>query len=173
MGFLDFLNGNKSKTITFTTLPKNIEELKAMPQAALTDEYEAAALVVAALCRYEENIEDSLEMINFLKGPSPLSTMDVQFLRDRLGGKTYKPRSFFSGATPQNGYKPSAPFTITVTSNPHSYVETLATLYIKSGGADNARPISLRKKPSTGQWFVTQFGFLADIRVPVSEDPWA
>ena len=47
MGFLDFLNGNKSKTITFTTLPKNIEELKAMPQAALTDEYEAAALVVA------------------------------------------------------------------------------------------------------------------------------
>ena len=53
MGFLDFLNGNKSKTITFTTLPKNIEELKAMPQAALTDEYEAAALVVAALCRYD------------------------------------------------------------------------------------------------------------------------
>ena len=138
MGFLDFLNGNKSKTITFTTLPKNIEELKAMPQAALTDEYETAALVVAALCRYEENIEDSLEMINFLKGPSP-----------------------------------SAPFTITVTSNPHSYVETLATLYIKSGGADSGRPISLRKKPSTGQWFVTQFGFLADIRVPVSEDPWA
>ena len=61
MGFLDFLNGNKSKTITFTTLPKNIEELKAMPQAALTDEYEAAALVVAALCRYEENIPQRSE----------------------------------------------------------------------------------------------------------------
>ena len=146
MGFLDFLNGNKSKTITFATLPKNIEELKAMPQAALTDEFEAAALVVAALCRYEESVDDALEMINYLKGPSPVSTMDVQFLRDRLVGKTYKPRS---------------------------YVETLATLYIKSGGADSPRPISMRKKPSTGQWFVTQFGFLADIRVPVSEDPWA
>ena len=48
MGFLDFLNGNKSKTITFSTLPKNIDELKAMPQAGLTDEFEVAALVVAA-----------------------------------------------------------------------------------------------------------------------------
>ncbi|RRD02682.1 DUF6935 domain-containing protein [Prevotella sp. OH937_COT-195] len=173
MGFLDFLSGNKSKDITFRTLPKNIDELKVMPQAGLTDEFEVAALVVAALCRYEESIEDSLEMLNFLKGPSPLCNMDVQFLRDRLYGKTYKTRSFLAGATPNNGYTPSVPFTVKVSSNPHSYVETLATLYLHSGGADSPRPISLRKKPSTGQWFVTQFSFLADIRLPVEENPWA
>ncbi|MDD7319065.1 MAG: hypothetical protein SOZ80_05900 [Prevotella sp.] len=173
MGLLDFLNGNKSKTITFSTLPKNIDELKAMPQAGLTDEFEAAALVVAALCRYEESIDDALEMLNYLKGPNPINNMDVQFLRDRLGGKTYKTRSFLAGATPNNGYKPSVPFSVTVTSTPNSYVDTLATMYLHSGGADSMRPITMRKKPSTGQWFVTQFGFLADIRVPVAEDPWA
>ena len=173
MGFLDFLNGNKSKTITFSTLPKNIDELKAMPQAGLTDEFEVAALVVAALCRYEESIEDSLEMLNYLMGPTPMTNIEVQFLRDRLGGKTYKPRSFFAGATPNNGYIPSVPYTIKVSTNPYSYVDTSAKIFLYSGGADSPRPVCLRKKPSTGPWFVTQFSFLSDIRVPVSEDPWA
>ena len=34
-------------------------------------------------------------------------------------------------------------------------------------------PIKLRKKPSTGQWFLNDIQCLADIRVPVEEDPWA
>lgn len=173
MGFLDFLSGNKSKDIVLQTLPKNINELKAMPQSRLNDEFEVAALVVAALCRYEESIEDSLEMLNFLKGPNPINNYDVQFLRDRLCGKTYKTRSFLADATPENGYTPSFPLTIKVSTNPNSYVDTLATLYLHSGGADSPRPISLRKKPSTGQWFVTQFSFLSDIRLPVAENPWA
>ena len=42
-----------------------------------------------------------------------------------------------------------------------------------SGGADNPRPIKLRKKPSTGQWFLNDIQCLSDIRVPVAEDPWA
>ncbi len=173
MGFLDFLSGNKSKDIVLQTLPKNINELKAMPQSRLNDEFEVAALVVAALCRYEESMEDSLEMLNFLKGPNPINNSDVQFLRDRLCGKTYKTRSFIAGATPENGYTPSFPLTIKVSTNPYSYVDTMATLYLHSGGADSPRPISLRKKPSTGQWFVTQFSFLSDIRLPVAENPWA
>ena len=65
------------------------------------------ALTIVALCRYEENPDDAIEMLNFLKGP------------------------------------------------------------------ENPRPIKFRKKPSTGQWFLNDIQCLDDIRVPVSEDPWA
>ena len=35
------------------------------------------------------------------------------------------------------------------------------------------RAIRLRKKPSTGQWFLIEIQCLSDIRVPVETDPWA
>lgn len=82
-----------SKTITFSSLPQNCAELKALPQAKLTDPFEVAALVVAVLCRYEQSVDDCIEMLNLLKGPQPLSNYDKQFLKDRLVGKYYVPRS--------------------------------------------------------------------------------
>lgn len=113
-------------------------------------------------------------MLDFLKGPEPVSPFEKQFIRDRLVGKEYKVLSFFAGTSPENGYKPSMPYTITVSENPYSYAqENWATLYVKSSGADSERPIKLRKKPSTGQWFINDIQCLADIKVPVSEDPWA
>ena len=42
-----------------------------------------------------------------------------------------------------------------------------------AGTACNMRSIKLRKKPSTGQWFLNDIQCLSDIRVPASEDPWA
>lgn len=50
--------------------------------------------------------------------------------------------------------------------------ENWATLYVTSCGADNPRPIKLRKKPSTGQWILNDIQCLSDIRIPVEEDPW-
>ena len=88
--------------------------------------------------------------------------------------KCYKPFSFFNGATPENGYKPTTPYTIAIYENPYSFDnENWATLWVKSGGGDNMRSIKLRKKPSTGQWFLNEIQCLSDIRVPASEDPWA
>ena len=113
-------------------------------------------------------------MLNFLKGPAEVSTYEKGFIKERLNGKFYKTFSFFDGATPENGYKPNTPYVIKVSENPYSFSEeNWATLYITSGGADNPRPIKLRKKPSTGQWFLNDIQCLADIRVPVEEDPWA
>jgi len=160
-------------TFVFDALPKNVDELKALPEAAMTTPFMTAALTVAALCAYGENTAACIDMLNELRGPSPMSPHDVQFLRERLVGKTYKPFSFFAGATPKNGYVPNIPYQTTVSDNPYSYPqEGHATLYIQSGGADSARPISLRLKPSTGQWFMTQQSLLSDIRVPEAEDPW-
>lgn len=43
-----------------------------------------------------------------------MTPYDSQFLRDRLRGKEYLPLAYFDGATPQNGYRPTAPYTLTV-----------------------------------------------------------
>ena len=166
--------GNKAESFTFAALPKDLAALKALPEAALDSPYKTAALAVAALCRYGEDREAVYEMLNFLKGPEPLSNLEKQFLSDRLADKPYKPFSFFAGAAPENGYVPAAPYRITVSSNPYSFeAENWATLYVQSGGADALRPIKLRKKPSAGQWFLNELQCLSDIRVPTAEDPWA
>ena len=165
---------NRSESFTFTALPTNVTELQTLPEASLDSAFKTTALTIVALCRYEQNPDEAIEMLNFLKGPAEVSTYEKQFIRERLTGKMYKARSFFAGATPQNSYTPTVPYTITVSETPYSFDEdNWATLYVTSGGADNPRPIKLRKKPSTGQWFLNDIQCLADIRIPAEEDPWA
>ena len=165
---------NRSETFTFATLPNNVEELQNLPETSLDSAFKTTALTIVALCRYEENPDEAIAMLNFLKGPAEVSTYEKQFIRERLEGKMYKTRSFFAGATPQNDYTPNKPYTITVNETPYSFdEENWATLYVTSGGADNPRPIKLRKKPSTGQWFLNEIQCLADIRLPNAEDKWA
>ena len=165
---------NYSESFTFVTLPSNVTEMQNLPEASLDSAFKTTALTIVALCRYEQSPDEAIEMLNFLKGPAEVSTYEKQFIKERLTDKMYKVRSFFAGATPQNNYAPAQPYTITVSETPYSFDEdNWATLYVTSGGSDNPRPIKLRKKPSTGQWFLNDIQCLADIRVPVEEDPWA
>ena len=165
---------NHSETFSFPALPMSLDDLKALPEASLDSAFKTTALTVLALCRYETDPSAALEMLDFLKGPEQVSTYEKQFIAERLKGKGYKARSFLAGATPENGYQPTTPYTITVSENPYSFDnENWATLYVTSSGADDPRPIKLRKKPSTGQWFLNDIQCLSDIRVPVAEDPWA
>ena len=57
--------------ITLNSLPKTLDELKAMPQAALTVPEEVAALTVAALALYPESPAEAEKMLDFLRGPRP------------------------------------------------------------------------------------------------------
>lgn len=166
--------GSKSKTFTFASLPENVDQLKALPEATLTDPYAVAALSVLAVRNFAKDRAASTEMLNFLSGPEPMSKMSLQAISDRfMDGKDYKVRSFFEGATPANNYTPAQPYRIKATSNPYSFQnENWATMYLTSGGADNPRPVRLRKKPSTGQWFLVEIQYLGDIRVPAAEDKW-
>ena len=165
---------NHTESFSFEALPNNLSELQALPEATLDTAFKTAALTVAVLCRYEQDPDAVIEMLNFLKGPADVSTYEKGFIKERLDGKFYKTLAFFEGATPQNGYKPNQPYTIKVIENPYSFdTENWATLWVKSGGADNPAPIKLRKKPSTGQWFLNEIQILSDIRVPVAEDEWA
>lgn len=164
----------QKETFTFAALPASLGELQALPEAALDSPFKTAALAIAALCRYEADPAATFEMLDFLKGPESVSAYEKEFIRDRLAGKQYKTFSFFAGATPANSYTPAQPYAITVSENPYSYPdENWATLYVQSGGADSPRPIKLRKKPSTGQWFLNEVQCLSDIRTPAEQDPWA
>ena len=69
--------------ITLNSLPKTLDELKAMPQAALTVPEEVAALTVAALALYPENPAETEKMLDFLRGPRPLNGIDKQFILHR------------------------------------------------------------------------------------------
>jgi hypothetical protein len=167
-------NDNKSWQVVFNELPTTLEMLRALPQANLQEPHYAAALLIPALCLWPTNKNVALEMINFLKGPQGLSTYDIQFISERLRGKEYVPFSYFAGTTPENGYEPSKPYTVTISTVPTSYAEDgYVKFYLKSSGADSPRPVQLRKKPSSGEWFLWEQMLLSDIRIPVSADPWS
>ena len=159
----------ESKKVVLDPLPKSAAEI--MP--AKTPQ-QTAAFAVAALVRYTEDTEAGIAMLDKLLGPRPLSNLSKQQLRDQLRGKEYTARSYFDGATPDNNYTPSMPYTVTVSETPYSYQhENYAQLWIRSGGADNPRPVTMRLKPSTGEWYLWEYaGLLAGIRIPAKDDPW-
>ena len=135
-------SGNKSETFTFQSLPESLDELKELPEATLDTPFKTAALTLCALCAYAKDEEVGKEMLNWLKGPQPLSNAELQFLKER-----------------------------TISDNPYSYQnQNYAVMHLKSGGADSPRQIKLRKKGN--QWFLWEQFVLVDIRAPKSADPW-
>ena len=107
----------EKQTFTFEALPESVDELKVLPEAALASPFQTAALTVCALCAYGAAPEIGIEMLNFLKGPQPLSEYDKQFLKDRFAAGKHIPFSYFEGASAENDYTPSRPFKVTVQSN--------------------------------------------------------
>lgn len=164
------------KTVVFQEMPETLEQMQALPEAALKDPLDVAALTVAALCVYPSNKDESIRMLNFLKGPQPLSPYELSFIADRFRDSDYIPRSYFVGATPQNNYMPQRPYSIEVFELAHSrdaINEGYLMVNLTSGGADNPRQIKLRNKPSTGEWFLWEQFVLVGIRVPDAANPWA
>ena len=166
---------SRKETYSFDALPKTLDELKAMPEAVLDDPFKTAALTLCALCAYAEDRDAGCEMLNFLRGPRPMSPADIAFLNDRfMDGRSYIPRSYFGGATPDNEYTPSVPYTVKVSSNQYSSLEggNYMKLLISSGGADSPRSVTLRKTGG-GTWYLWEQNLLSDIRIPKSKDAWA
>lgn len=166
--------GNKKETFTFNALPESLAQMQALPEASLDSPYKTAALTLCALCVYGADKQIGAEMLNWLRGPRPLTPTDISFLNDRFrDGQFYVPFSYFKGATPANDYTPEQPFTVTVESNPYSddnpgYMK----LFLRSGGADSPREVVLRKK-GDGQWLLWDQMLMVGIRTPKSADPWA
>ena len=160
------------ETFTFAALPESLAEMKALPEASLASPFATAALTVCALCVFTADKQIGTEMLNFLRGPRPLSNHDISFLNDRFSDGHHVPFSYFKGAVPANDYTPDTPFIITVTSGPYSDAnEGYKKLYIKSGGADSPREIVLRRL-GDGRWMLWDQFLLLSIRKAKSDDPW-
>jgi hypothetical protein len=164
---------NKSEKIIFPAIPMSIEEFKALPQAQMMTAFDTAAMTVLALSVYPSNKALSLEMIDFLRGPRPLSVYEKQFIADRFMDVDYVPRSYFVGAIPDNDYTPDTPYTVVVSEEPYSYTEQgYVKLMIRSGGADSPRSIKMRNAKD-GKWYLWEQFLLVGIRSPESTNPWA
>ena len=166
-------SGNRSTDVVFANLPDTFEQFCALPQAQLSSPADTAAMTVLALCFYPQDSALSTKMYEFLSGPRTINPAEHQFIRDRFRDKDYVPRSYFKGAVPANDYKPSVPYTVTVSENPYTYQnEGYAKVLLSSGGADNPRFITLRKAKD-GKWYLWEEFILVDIRAPESTNPWA
>ena len=162
------------ETFTFNVLPESLAEMQAMSEATLDTPYKTAALAVCALCAYAADKGIGTEMLNFLRGPRPLTPREISFLDDRFrDGQTYIPFSYFQGATPQNDYTPNKPYTLTISSNQYSDDNKgYKKLFVTSGGADTQRALILRQA-QTGKWYLWEQEILVGIRTPSSQNPWA
>ena len=159
--------------VTLNALSATLAEFEAMPRR--TPE-EVCAALRWALHLYLSDKDAGASAMNLLRGPRPMTGYDVQFLRDRLRGKEYLPLAYFQGAAPENGYTPARPYVLNVLPDPRpqDMEEGYIRVFLKTAGADSPRPVKLRHKPSTGEWFLWEYSSpLSGIRVPTAQDPWA
>ncbi len=159
--------------VTINCVPATLSEFEALPRR---NPEEVCAAFLCALKLYLSDKDAGVEAMNILRGPRPMLPYDVQFLRDRLRGKEYLPMAYFEGASPENGYTPQSPYTLNVLSDPRpqDVEQGYIRVFLKTAGADSPRPVKLRLKPSTGEWFLWEYSsVLSGIRIPVSQDPWA
>jgi len=166
----------KKESFTFDRIPESVDELKALPQANLQNPFGVVALVILAMNNFNKDLDKCKDMLAFLKGPGTLMNQEISRMNDQLKGKDYLMRSYFEGTSPENNYKPTEPYKITVFDHPNSYdneKDGYVTLWVKSSGSDSDRQVRLRKKQSTGEWFLNEEYLTPGIKTPQEADPWA
>ena len=143
--------------------------------------YNVVAAAIHTFTNYDINNEDKFyEMLQFLMGDfQPISGIMKQNIKDRMLQNNKYPfigKSYFKGATPNNDYTPNAPYEIEVIENIYTdQNEGYKRLFLKSGGADSPRPVTVRlaKDGNYYLWSDSFIGLLADIRPIESSNPWA
>lgn len=161
--------------IKLQKIPENLQEFEALAGTQPAPE-KICALFLCALSLFDKDKTSGTAAMNILRGPKPMTPYDQQFLQDRLRGKAYLAMAYFEGSTPQNGYKPGVPYVLNVTEDPRpqDIEQGYLRLFLNTAGADSPRPIKLRQKESTGEWFLWEYSsILSGIRIPDSENPWA
>ena len=156
-------------------IPENLQEFEVLAAKGQQPEC-ICALFLCALALFERDKEAGTAAMNLLRGPKPMTPYDCQFLCDRLRGKSYLPLAYFEGATPGNNYQPRVPYILNVLADPRPQdVEPgYLRVFLTTSGADSPRPMKLRQKVSTGEWFLWEYSsILSGIRIPVAEDSWA
>lgn len=161
--------------VTIQKIPGNLQEFEALAAAEKQPEH-ICAMFLCALTLFDKDKNAGTAAMNLLRGPRPMTPYDVQFLTDRLRDKAYLPMAYFDGAKPENNYQPNTPYVLNVLEDqrPQDIEPGYLRVFLKTAGADSPRPIKLRKKESTGEWFLWEYSsVLSGIRVPAAKDSWA
>ena len=82
----------ESRKIVFDKLPNNLDEFKVLANSLMDNPFGTTALTILAFTYYPKDQELSLAMVDYLRGPRPLSMLDKQFIADRFREKDYVPR---------------------------------------------------------------------------------
>lgn len=165
----------RSETYQFNKLPDSLPEFERLI-GDRKDPFNIAVLYIVALAVYIQDKELAFRMINSLKGPEVLSVYEKSYIKSTLSDSIYLPYSYFKGATPENGYRPSLPLTIEAIETEDSdrmIDEGFKSIFFKSSGSEIMRSIKVRCVDSTDEWFYWQQFILDSIRRPKNLGKWS
>ena len=144
----------------------------------MKDPFASVAMTILALNLYYKDKEAGIAAFDYIMGPGELANLQIQSIDSSIqqNGELV-PVSYFEGAKPENDYTPSKPYTIKVyelATSKDVYGQGYYRLFVRSGGADGERLVTVRHKPSTDQWFAHEFSSLyLGIRKAKKDDEWA
>ena len=160
----------KELTIEFLALPKNVEDLKLIDRNGDNGKFVVVALLLASLKTWKKEDEETCsemmkELLNSPTVPNNYSNFTKSFVKDRMlqnDKYDFLADTYFDGASPDNGYTPNNPISITLREYP--YAPQLSTMYgpniyvekIVSDfkGADSERSVSVYKDPKDNKWYI-------------------
>lgn len=178
----------KKLTIEFLALPKNVEDLKLIDRSGDNGKFVVVAQLLASLKTWKKEDEETCsemmkELLNSPTVPNNYSNFTKSFVKDRMlqnDKYDFLADAYFDGATPENGYTPNSPLSITLREYP--YAPQLSTMYgpniyvekIVSDfkGADSERSVSVYKDQKDQKWYIwsdTYKGLLVDIKTPIKK----
>ena len=176
----DSFQRGQSAACSISALPRTLEEFKALQARAATEPQGAVVVLLAAMDIYKNDEalgKQCLELSMYKLYPSILGLMKRKLRDPESNGYSqhFIHMAYFRGATPENHYTPSKPYTVEVTVNSGRPYQKLTSananviyLRIATKGADTPRPIEVIK-PSKSQYFVVNnaSSIISQVKLPV------
>lgn len=175
----------KQVRVEFSRLPKNAEELSSVDRSGDNGRFLTMALLIAAYKAWTPENETACEemmkaLMNSPSMPDTYTNYTKSFVKERMMQNEkwdYIADAYFDGSTPENGYVPDEPLSITLREYPYlpqtstiSGTELLVDKIVTDfKGADTERMISVYEDPKDGLWYIFSDSYgplLADVKTP-------
>ncbi|MCE5197103.1 MAG: hypothetical protein LLG09_08270 [Negativicutes bacterium] len=158
--------------IVFQDLPKDYREFETLASEMMESPLHTVALFLLAYLSFEGNPEESVKMMNLLKGDNPLKKREIIYLKNANKTRAYIAKSYFIGATANNHYQLIKPLTLDIQidrSPPTS--EGMQKLYVRNESSGSDRVVIVRRKG--GKYFIWDYSnLLLDVKDPNDFEGW-
>lgn len=169
------------KSVKLNAIPTTLEEFDATYNEMATTPEGAIIMFLAAMDIYAQNEELGKKCFALCfhpekrNGDEPIPYF-VQFMRSRFhsgDGQSWLARSYFDGATPENGYTPKEPLTLKMKSraNDDDYLTDMDAdverRWVNSSGADSERPVQVLRVRGENLYYMFNYaGLASQVRKP-------